>query len=258
MKCRLRNLSRSGVVAMSDEFDELVGDIEDQLDLTLYTDSAELVEEVTAQTLLAIENGILVKGEFHLVLTGGTLGVQITNALVNAFNNAPEMYKGLHIWFSDERFVERSSSERNAAPLHGTVKNSNIVIHETLAPDSPATIEEGVKDYEGALSGITIDLNILGVGPDGHVASIFPGVADFDDRRDIFAITDSPKPPAVRISFTMKFINEAREVWIVAAGESKAEAVAKIIEGDLSIPASYVSGRERTRLIVDQAAFFTE
>jgi 6-phosphogluconolactonase len=56
----------------------------------------------------------------------------------------------------------------------------------------------------------------------------------------------------------MKFINEAREVWIVAAGESKAEAVAKIIEGDLSIPASFVSGQERTRLIVDQAAFFAE
>ena len=83
-------------------------------------------------------------------------------------------------------------------------------------------------------------------------------MADLDDRRDVFAITDSPKPPSSRISFTMKFINEAREVWIVASGESKAEAVAKIIEGDLSIPASYVSAQVRTRLIVDQAAFFTE
>jgi len=115
-----------------------------------------------------------------------------------------------------------------------------------------------VNHYALALNGVTIDLNILGVGPDGHVASLFPGIADIDDRRDIFAITDSPKPPASRISFTMKFINEAREVWIVAAGESKAEAVAKIIEGDLSIPASFVSGQERTRLIVDQAAFFAE
>ena len=177
---------------------------------------------------------------------------------MGAFNSAPELYKGLHIWFSDERFVDSESQERNAAPLHGTVTNGNIVIHEALAPNTPATIEDAVKDYESALSGVTIDLNILGVGPDGHVASLFPGVANFEDRRDIFAITDSPKPPSARISFTMKFINEAREVWIVAAGESKADAVAKIIEGDLSIPASYVSGRERTRLIVDQAAFFTE
>jgi 6-phosphogluconolactonase len=127
-----------------------------------------------------------------------------------------------------------------------------------LAPNTPASIEDAVNDYSDALNGVTIDLNILGVGPDGHVASLFPGVADIDDLRNVFAITDSPKPPSVRLSFTMKFINEAREVWIVAAGESKAEAVAKIIEGDLSIPASYVSGQVRTRLIVDQASFFTE
>ena len=243
---------------MSDEFDEIVADIEDELDLTLYTDGDELADEVTAQILLAIEAGLLANGEFHLVLTGGTLGVRISEGLCAAWNAAPEMYEGLHIWWSDERFVETDSSDRNAAPLHGTVENRNIVVHESLAPNSPATIEEAVSHYAAALKGVTIDLNILGVGPDGHVASLFPGIADIDDRRDIFAITDSPKPPASRISFTMKFINEAREVWIVAAGESKAEAVAKIIEGDLSIPASFVSGQERTRLIVDQAAFFAE
>ena len=243
---------------MSDEFDEIVGEIDGELDLTLYADGDELADEVTAQILIAIENGLLAQGVFHLVLTGGTLGVLISNSLKAAFNAAPEMYEGLHIWWSDERFVDLDSSERNAAPFHGTLTNTNIQVHESLAPNTPASIEDAVKNYSDALNGVTIDLNILGVGPDGHVASLFPGVADLDDLRNIFAITDSPKPPAERISFTMKFINEAREVWIVAAGESKAEAVAKIIEGDLSIPASYVSGQVRTRLIVDQASFFTE
>ena len=243
---------------MSDEFDELVGDIEDELDLTLYSDQAELIEEVSAQILLAIESGLLARGEFHLVLTGGTLGVAISESLVQAWNHAPELYAGLHIWWSDERFVDSDSPERNAFPLHGKVSNPNIVLHEALAPDTPAAIGDAVHNYESALAGVEIDLNILGVGPDGHVASLFPGIADLDDQRDIFAITDSPKPPATRISFTMKFINNSREVWIVASGESKADAVAKIIEGDLSIPASYVSAKERTRLIVDQAAFFTE
>ena len=243
---------------MSDEFDEIVGDFDDELDLTLYADIDELADEVSAQILLAIESGLLANGVYHLVLTGGTLGIQISNSLKSAFNAAPEMYSGLHIWWSDERFVNLDSPERNASPLHGTLTNHNIALHEALAPDSPASIEDAVKNYSEALDGVTIDLNLLGVGPDGHVASIFPGVADIDDQRDIFAITDSPKPPAARISFTMKFINEAREIWIVAAGESKAGAVAKIIEGDLSIPASYVSAQVRTRLIVDQAAFFTE
>jgi 6-phosphogluconolactonase len=243
---------------MSDEFDEIVGEFDDQLDLTLYADIDELADEVTAQILLSIENGLLAKGTFHLVLTGGTLGVQISQQLLASLNSAPEIYQGLHIWWSDERFVNLDSNERNAAPFHGTLTNPHVVIHESLAPDSPASIEDAVAHYAGALDGVTIDLNILGLGPDGHVASLFPGIADIDDQRNIFAITDSPKPPASRISFTMKFINEAREIWIIAAGESKADAVAKVIEGDLSIPASYVSAQVRTRLIVDQAAFFTE
>jgi len=243
---------------MSDEFDSIIGDIDDELDLTLYADSAELAEEVTVQILAAIEKGLKLKSQFHLVLTGGTLGVQISEALVNEFNADPDGFSGLHIWWSDERFVEANSVERNAFPFHGTLKNKNIVVHEALASDVAPNIEEAVSDYALALENVDLDLNILGMGPDGHVASLFPGIADIDDQRTIFAITDSPKPPASRISFTMKQINSAQEVWMVAAGESKAIAVTKIIEGDISIPASYVRGNSHTRLIVDTEAFFTE
>ena len=243
---------------MSDEFDAIVGDFEDELDLTLYSDSAELTEEVTVQVLAAIEKGLKLKSQFHLVLTGGTLGVQIAEALVNEFNADLDAFKGLHIWWSDERFVESSSVERNAFPFHTTVTNKNILVHEGLASDVAANIDEAVSDYALALENVDIDLNILGLGPDGHVASLFPGIADIDDIRAVFAITDSPKPPAARISFTMKTINSAAEVWIVAAGESKADAVTKVIEGDLSIPASYVRGNSHTRLIVDTEAFFSE
>ena len=243
---------------MSDDFDAIVGDIDDELDLTLYADAAELSEEVTVQILAAIEKGLKLKSQFHLVLTGGTLGVQISEALVNDFNADPDGFAGLHIWWSDERFVPADSVERNAFPFHGTVVNNKVVVHEALASDVAKSIDEAVADYELALENVDIDLNILGLGPDGHVASLFPGIADIDDRRRIFAITDSPKPPAVRVSFTMSLINSAQEVWIVAAGESKADAVTKIIEGDLSIPASYVRGNSHTRLIVDTEAFFSE
>ena len=184
--------------------------------------------------------------------------MQISEALVKEFNADPDGFAGLHIWWSDERFVPADSVERNAFPFHKTVVNSKIVIHEVLASDVAKSIDESVSDYELALENVDIDLNILGLGPDGHVASLFPGVADIDDQRRIFAITDSPKPPSARVSFTMSTINGAQEVWIVAAGESKAEAVTKIIEGDLSIPASYVRGHSHTRLIVDTEAFFSE
>ena len=244
--------------ALSDDFDAIVGDIDDELDLTLYADAAELSEEVTVQILAAIEKGLKLKSQFHLVLTGGTLGVQISEALVKEFNADPDGFAGLHIWWSDERFVPADSVERNAFPFHKTVTNTKIVIHQALASDVAKSIDEAVSDYELALENVDLDLNILGLGPDGHVASLFPGIVDIDDHRKVFAITDSPKPPAVRVSFTMSLINSAHEVWIVAAGESKADAVTKIIEGDLSIPASYVRGNSHTRLIVDTEAFFSE
>jgi 6-phosphogluconolactonase len=243
---------------MSDDFDAIVGDIGDELDLTLYADAAELAEEVTVQILAAIEKGLKLKSQFHLVLTGGTLGVQISEALVNEFNADSDGFAGLHIWWSDERFVPADSVERNAFPFHKTVTNTKIVVHEALASDVAKSIDEAVSDYDLALEDVDIDLNVLGLGPDGHVASLFPVIADIDDHRKVFAITDSPKPPAVRVSFTMSLINSAAEVWIVAAGESKADAVTKIIEGDLSIPASYVRGNLHTRLIVDTEAFFSE
>lgn len=243
---------------MNDEINDLVGDLDDELDLTLYADSAELSKEVTVQILASIEKGLKLKNQFHLVLTGGTLGVQISESLVNEFNAELDAFKGLHIWWSDERYVPADSVERNAFPFHNTVRNRNVIIHEGLASDKSANVEEAVADYALALENVDIDLNILGLGPDGHVASLFPGMANIDDVRTIFAITDSPKPPASRISFTMKTINSAAEVWIVAAGEGKADAVTKVIEGDFSIPASYVRGNSHTRLIVDTEAFFSE
>lgn len=243
---------------MTDDFDAIVGEFDDELDLTLYADATELAEEVTVQILAAIEKGLKVKNSFHLVLTGGTLGVQISEALVHEFNADLDAFQGLHIWWSDERFVPADSVERNAFPFHDTVKNRNISIHEGLSSDKAQSAQESASDYELALENVDIDLNVLGLGPDGHVASLFPGMTNIDDQRRVIAIENSPKPPAERISFSMAMINSAEEVWIVAAGESKADAVTKIIEGDLSIPASYVRGNSHTRLIVDTEAFFSE
>lgn len=240
---------------MSDDFDfELE---EDQLDLTLYADAPELAEEVTSQILAQISTGLAERGRFDLVLTGGTLGIEIQNQLIDHFNEVSHEYQGLHIWFSDERFVEANSPERNALPFHVDLKNTNITVHEVL-PSDQASSEESCANYLRAIEDVHFDLNILGIGPDGHVASIFPGVGDIDDQRKVFLITDSPKPPSIRVSFTMATINRADEVWIIAAGASKADAVTAIIEGDTSIPATYVTGARHTRLIVDTEAFFSE
>lgn len=243
---------------ISEDFDAIDGDFDDELDLTLYADLPELSEEVTVQILAAIENGLKLNNQFHLALTGGTLGLKISEALVDEFNVDSHAFEGLHIWWSDERFVPADSAERNVLPFRNGLTNKKIVVHQGLASDAAKNVEEAAVDYALALENIGMNLIILGLGPDGHVASLFPGMTDFDDARTIFAVTDSPKPPAARISFTMKSINSANEVWIVASGESKAEAVTKVVEADLSIPASHVRGKSLTRLIVDTEAFFSE
>lgn len=242
---------------MADELESLE-DFDNDLDLTLYANQAELLQEVTTQLIEVIETGLRVNGIFHLALTGGTLGSDLTRALVANWNAHPEMYHGLHIWWSDERFVERSSTEQNSSPALNSVTNKNVAIHMLRSSDEVENIEVAVEDYLAQLGETFMDLTILGLGPDGHIASLFPGAAHIDRLEKVIAITDSPKPPAVRATFTLSMINTSTLVWIIAAGASKADAVTKIIEGDLSIPASYIRAADHTRLIVDTDAFFTE
>ena len=242
---------------MSDELESL-DDFDDDLDLTLYADQPELLQEVTTQVIEVIETGLRINGVFHLALTGGTLGSELTRALVTDWNTHPDMYQGLHMWWSDERFVNRSSAEQNSSPALNSVTNKNVKTHMLRASDEVENIDVAVKDYLEQLGEDFMDLTILGLGPDGHIASLFPGAAHIDRLEKVIAITDSPKPPAVRATFTLSMINTSTLVWIIAAGASKADAVTKIIEGDLSIPASYVRAADHTRLIVDMDAFFTE
>lgn len=242
---------------MADDLESL-DDFDDDLDLTLYADQTELLEEVTSQLLEVIETGLRINGVFHLALTGGTLGSELIRTLVADWNAHPELYQGLHIWWSDERFVDRSSVEQNSSPAFNSVTNKNVTIHMLRASDEVENIDVAVEDYLAQLAENFMDLTILGLGPDGHVASLFPGSAHIDRLEKVIAITDSPKPPSVRATFTLSMINTSTLVWIIAAGAAKADAVTKIIEGDLSIPASYVRATDHTRLIVDTDAFFTE
>jgi len=97
---------------------------------------------------------------------------------------------------------------------------------------------------------------MLGVGPDGHVASLFPGQPALTDPHSVCGVTNSPKPPPVRISFTMPTINRARQVWLIASGLSKAQALALALgpEGASEVPAGAVRGTERTLALLDADA----
>lgn len=228
----------------------------EDLDLTLYTDAPELVAATTTEIMELVVRSLAEKKICHIALTGGTLGTDIARALVARINTAGDL-SGLHIWLSDERFVESNSDLLNAAMLKD-LRNDSVIFHPALTASLQISVADAADDYNKQLQEAVMDLCLLGVGPDGHVASLFPGHWDQVASSKVIAVGDSPKPPSERISFSMNFINQSQQVWIIAAGDSKAEAVTQLLEADPQIPASHVEATQLTRLIVDTEAFFAE
>ncbi|MDF2712887.1 MAG: 6-phosphogluconolactonase [Nonomuraea muscovyensis] len=135
-----------------------------------------------------------------------------------------------------------------------------------LGPDSGLTAEESADAYATELRKAarpedhgpapSFDVTLLGMGPDAHVASLFPGMPALYDTRPVVAVHGSPKPPPTRISLTMPTIRASREVWVVAAGAEKAGAVRLALSdsGTMQVPAAGARGRSRTLFLLDRAA----
>ena len=230
----------------------------EDLDLTLYADAAQLVSAASHEAMEIIATHLADKANAHIALTGGSLGADFAHALVERLNTQQGDLTGLHIWFSDERFDTADSPLRNSEPVRIGLKNPSVTVHNVKSTDDGVDVIAAAAAYEAELRDITMDICILGLGPDGHVASLFPNHWDPTLSAHAIPITDSPKPPAQRVSFSMSYINNSDQVWIIATGASKAPAVTQILEGDRSIPAGHVMAAKLTRLIIDPEAFFTE
>ena len=224
----------------------------DAPEIKIFINVKELAREVADLIDARIRRDLKVNNVFHLALTGGTLGILISEILVSHWNIEPQEFVGLHLWWGDERFVPELSIERNAFPvITGLAPDSPIHIHQVLASDAGGDLEIAARRYNADLFGIDMNLTILGVGPDGHVASLFPGLWEQDEERNAIPVKASPKPPRERVSFSMFKINSSSAVWLVASGAEKRRAIKQIIARDASIPASFVHAREETLLFAD-------
>lgn len=186
----------------------------------------------------------------HIALTGGRAGQEVSRALAPLI----EHRRNVHLWFSDERYLPAGDSERNDAMLPSTPDGR---IHRVAGPDSASDVVAAARAYatqlrEG-LADSRIDVTVLSIGPDGHVASLFPGSAALTSSDMVAAVTDSPKPPPVRITWTFPMINASRQVWLLAVGQEKAAAVSAVRSRVpiAQCPACGVSGQEETRLYTD-------
>lgn len=231
---------------------------------------AELLAESTAsRLLLALLDAQSVERPVHLVVTGGTVGI----ACLAAVRHSPLLravdFSGVHVWWGDERFLPSGDPERNETQArealldHIPLPPENI--HAVPGPDTVESPEEAADAYEVDLARFASDghgvpsfaVVLLGMGPDGHIASLFPGLPGVHEReRTVIGVYDSPKPPPERVSLTLPAINSAHEIWLVVAGGEKAGPVARALDDAPvdQIPAAGVDARGRTVWLLDAAA----
>ena len=218
-----------------------------------------LVEEAASMLLNHLVQRQEHQAQVHLCLTGGRIANRVYAAFADLAKEREFDAGTLHLWWGDERFVGTTDPDRNAlqslALLARSLQLKSAQIHPMPASDGNADPDESAFAYAQELGDTIFDLCLLGMGPDGHVASIFPNHPSNEPTTlSVIGVTEAPKPPAERISLTLATINRARSVWLWVNGEEKADAVARALAGDDRVPAAHVAGIESTIWFLDEGA----
>lgn len=231
--------------------------------VVIYPDQQAVADATGARLGVMVTDVIAQRGVAHVVVTGGTVGIALLAALGSSPLAGLIDWTSVHVWWADERFVGSRDADRNEGQaqkaLLGRLPLPEENIHRIGSSDDYATPEQAADAYAAEVASHrnpAWDVLLLGMGPDGHVASLFPGhpVYAAADTAEAVAVHHSPKPPATRISLSLASINRAREVWVVATGAPKAAAVSRGLAGDMTLPVAAVAGTERTLWLIDAAA----
>jgi 6-phosphogluconolactonase len=205
----------------------------------------------------------------QIVLTGGTIAEAIHREVgrLAAVADVELDWSQVVVWWGDERYVAPESEDRNAgqarAAFLDTVGLDPAKVHEMASTADAPDVEAGASAYAAAVrdhaaDGAEFDVLMLGLGPDGHIASLFPGFPQLDVTDELAVpVTGSPKPPPERISLTLPTLNRARSVWFLVSGDGKAEAVAASLADGTDVhdtPGAGVAGVEETIWFLDRDA----
>ncbi|GAC1435592.1 MAG: 6-phosphogluconolactonase [Solirubrobacteraceae bacterium] len=218
--------------------------------LTTLVDDEAVARRTAALLQRLIEAALAARGTAHVALAGGT-----TPARAYELLDLPD-WQGVELWFGDERCVPLGDAEANAAMvaerLHAPGARINRIRGE-LGPEAAAAEYDALL-RERLPDGV-LDVALLGMGPDGHTASLFPGNPAVAERAVwCTAVHDAPKPPPERVTLTLPVLLAARQIVLLAGGAAKADAVAAVLAGpDPHVPASLLRAG-RLQLIVDDAA----
>lgn len=223
----------------------------------VYRDSHTLAKDV-AQRLTDRLRAIQGEGRVpRLVLTGG----RVADLVYRRLDAGALDWSSIDFYWGDERFVPADHPDNNAFQARNAfldrVGADPVRLFSMPAHHCDYSMGEAARNYEQQLPSAGFDIVLLGMGADGHVASLFPGHDTLSvSSARVVAEFASPKPPAHRLSLTLPALNNADAVWFLVTGREKADAVARAWAGDdvMSTPAAGVHGRDETLWFLDESA----
>lgn len=215
----------------------------------VFADAQALVSQLANALCEVADEAIRARGVFHLVLAGGRTPQALYREL--AKRQAGDAH--WHIWYGDERCLPVDDSVRNSRMAETAwLANSAIPPQQRRAIPAERGAIPAAQIYREWLAAIAaFDLALLGIGEDGHTASLFPGKI-WEDA-DVIAVYDAPKPPPERVSLSASRLSRSRRVWFVVTGAEKREAVLRWKKAE-ALPVTQVQGIEETVAWLDQAA----
>jgi 6-phosphogluconolactonase len=218
------------------------------------------------------------RGSFFCSLAGGTTPLSSYRILAAPAISSKVDWPKVHVFWGDERCVPEGDKDRNdEAALEALLRkvplpSKNIHRVPAIEPDAAQRYESELRRvFSSSLpleesssslpssSGIPrFDLILLGMGPDGHTASLFPGdPAVEEEKRLVVRVDGAPKPPPSRVTFTLPLLNAARHVAFLVTGREKNAALRRVLNGDPALPASRVAPRDGTLTFLADAAALT-
>jgi 6-phosphogluconolactonase len=226
----------------------------------VFASQDELAAQTATRLAAVLAEAQAARGTASVVLTGGRTG----GAVLAALREASLDWSTIDIYWGDERFLPGGDPERNETLARQELLDHVPVSPERVHPMAPSDGEFGddpdaaAEAYAVLLKGVPpFDVCLLGVGEEGHTASVFPhSPAVEETARAVVAVRDCPKPPPTRVSLTLPTIRNSQRVWLMTAGAAKAEAVAAAIAGaaEAELPAAGARGRQETLWLLDTAA----
>jgi 6-phosphogluconolactonase len=234
-------------------------------------DAQQLADAIAARLVTAVVEAQADGRPAHVCLTGGHIGIGCLASLNASPSRDAIDWGALHVWWGDDRYVASEDPDRNDAQAGGALLDhvplDPAKVHRMPSTDSGLDVDAAAAVYARELKAAarsedhaalpSFDVCLLGLGPDAHVASLFPQMPGIHETtRTVVGVHGSPKPPPQRISLTLPALTASREIWLVVAGGDKADAVRLALSdaGPVQVPGAGARGRDRTIALLDEAA----